>query len=87
MEKYSKLQLSHLKKLNTQIEACLTRTKILALTNAWRQKQPMRNHQSKYDGKITELSNSALHFKTQEHITNRKFEFENMGVGIHNSIS
>ena len=51
MEKYSKLQLSHLKKLNTQIEACLTTTNILALTNAWRQTQPMRNHQSEYDEK------------------------------------
>jgi ATP-dependent protease HslVU (ClpYQ) peptidase subunit len=46
MEKYSKLQLSQFKDLNKQIESRLTRTKSVALTNEWRQKQNMRNYQA-----------------------------------------
>ena len=44
MEKYSKPQISQLKEVTKQIEARLTRTKSVALTNEWKQKQAMRNY-------------------------------------------
>ena len=87
MGKYSTLQLSQLKKINTQLEARLPRTKRVALTHEWRQKQTMRNHQSEHDRIRNELSNSALPFRTQEQRTNIKFEFENMEVELHNIIA
>ena len=69
MEKYSKKQIAQLKAVNEQIEARLTRTRSIALTNEWKQKQVMRNYQSEYDRIRNELSNSATPFHTQEHIT------------------
>ena len=39
MEKYARKQISQLKEANKQIEARLTRTKSIALTNEWKQKQ------------------------------------------------
>ena len=87
MEKYSKRQISHLKDINNQIEARLTRTKSIALTNEWRQKQNMRNYQSEYDRIRNELLNSAMPFQTQEGVIKRKAELEKMGVKIYNIIS
>jgi hypothetical protein len=87
MEKYSKMQLSQLKELNNQIEARLIRTKIIALTNEWKQKQKMRNYQSEYDRIRNELENSALPYQTQDSIKKRKIELEKMGVHIYNIIS
>ena len=74
MERYSKLQLKHLKALTNQIEARLTRTKSVAFTNEWREKQLMRTYQSEYDRLRNELSNSALPFQTQESIKKRNIE-------------
>jgi hypothetical protein len=87
MEKYSKLQLSQFKDLNKQIAARLKRTKSVALTNEWRQKQNMRNYHSEYDRIRNELENSALPYQTQDSIKNRKIELEKMGVKIYNIIS
>ena len=87
MEKYSKRQISQLKDINNQIEARLTRTKSIALTNEWKQKQNMRNYQSEYDRIRNELLNSALPFQTQEGVIKRKAELEKMGVKIYNIIS
>ena len=87
MEKYSKTQISQLKEVNNQIEARLTRTRSVALTNEWKQKQNMRNYQSEYDRIRNELSNSALPFQTQEGVIKRKAELEKMGVKIYNIIS
>ena len=87
MEKYSKRQISQLKDINNQIEARLTRTKSIALTNEWKQKQNMRNYQSEYDRIRNELLNSATPFKTQETVAKRKTELEKMGVKIYNIIS
>ena len=79
MERYSKLQLKHLKALTNQIEARLTRTKSVAFTNEWRQKQTMRHYQSEYDRIRKELSNSALPFQTQEGKKNRNIELDKWG--------
>jgi hypothetical protein len=79
MEKYSKLQVSQFKELNNQIEARLTRTKSVALTNEWRQKHNMRNYQSEYDRIRNELENSALPYQTQDSIKKRKIELEQNG--------
>jgi uncharacterized protein YukE len=79
MEKYSKLQVSQFKELNNQIEARLTRTKSVALTNEWRQKQNMRHYQSEYDRIRNELENSALPYQTQDSIKKRKIELEKNG--------
>jgi uncharacterized protein YukE len=87
MEQYSKMQLSQFKELNNQIETRLTRTKSVALTNEWRQKQNMRNYQSEYDRIRNELENSALPYQTQDSIKKRKIELEKMGVKIYNIIS
>ena len=87
MEKYSKKQLSQLKEVNNPIEARLTRTRGVALTNEWKQKQAMRNYQSEYDRIRNDLLNSALPFQTQEGVINRKAELEKMGVKIYNIIS
>jgi hypothetical protein len=87
MEKYSKMQLSQLKDLNNHIEARLTRTKSIALTNEWRQKQNMRNYQSEHDRIRNELENSALPYQTQDSIKKRKIELEQMGVKLYNIIS
>ena len=87
MEKYSRKQISQLKDRNNQIEARLTRTKSVALTNEWRQKQNMRNYQSEYDRIRNELLNSAMPFQTQEGVIKRKAELEKMGVKIYNIIS
>jgi hypothetical protein len=84
LEKYSKLQLSQFKDLNKQIEARLTRTKSVALTNEWRQKQNMRNYQSEYDRIRNELENSALPYQTQDSIKKRTIELEQMGVQKYN---
>ena len=87
MEKYSRKQISQLRAENRQIEARLTRTKSIALTNEWKQKQTMRNYQSEYDRIRNELSNSALPFQTQEGLKKRTNELEKMGVKIYNIIS
>ena len=87
MEKYSRKQISQLKAVNQQIEARLTRTRSIALTNEWKQKQAMRNYQSEYDRIRNELLNSATPFHTQENIIKRKAELEKMGVKIYNIIS
>ena len=87
MEKYSKKQIAQLKAVNEQIEARLTRTRSIALTNEWKQKQVMRNYQSEYDRIRNELSNSATPFHTQEHIKKRTIELEKLGVKIYNIIS
>ena len=87
MEKYSRKQISQLKAVNNQIEARLTRTKSVALTNEWKQKQAMRNYQSEYDRIRNELLNSALPFQTQEGVIKRKAELEKMGVKICSMIS
>jgi uncharacterized protein YukE len=87
MEKYSKMQLSQFKDLNKQIEARLTRTKSVDLTNEWKQKQNMRNYQSEYDRIRNELENSALPYQTQDSITKRKIELEQMGVKIYKIIA
>ena len=87
MEKYSRKQISQLRAENRQIEARLTRTKSIALTNEWKQKQNMRNYQSEYDRIRNELLNSALPFQTQEGLTKRKTELEKMGAKIYNIIS
>ena len=79
--------MSKLKAVNQQIEARWTRTASAALTNGWKQKQAMRNYQSEYDRIRHEISNSALPFQTKEGVTNRKAEFEQMGVKLQNSIS
>ena len=76
MERYSKLQLNQLKALNNQIEARLTRTKIVASVNAWRQKHTMRTYRSEYDRVRNELSNSAIPFHTQEGLKNLAIELE-----------
>ena len=87
MEKYSRKQISQLRAENKQIEARLTRTKSIALTNEWKQKQNMRNYQSEYDRIRNELLNSALPFQTQEGLIKRKTELETMGAKIYNIIS
>ena len=87
MEKYSKTQISQLKEVNNQIEARLTRTRSVALTNEWKQKQNMRNYQSEYDRIRNELLNSALPFQTQEGVIKRKAELEQMRVKLYNIIS
>ena len=87
MEKYSRKQISQLRAENRQIEARLTRTKSIALTNEWKQKQNMRNYQSEYDRIRNELLNSALPFQTQEGIIKRKTELEKLGAKIYNIIS
>ena len=87
MEKYSKTQRSHLKAVNQQIEARLTRTANVVLTNERKQKQAMINYQSEYDKIRNELSNSALPFQTKEGVITRKAELEQMGVNIYNIIS
>ena len=84
MERFSNLQLHH---LNNQIEARLTRSKIVALVNEWRHKQHMWNYQSEYDRIRNELSNSAIPFQTQEGLKKRTKELEKMGVKIYNIIS
>ena len=78
MEKYSRKQISQLKDVNNQIEARLTRTRSVALTNEWKQKQNMRNYQSEYDRIRNELLNSAMPFQTQEGIIKRKAELDKM---------
>ena len=87
MEKYSKKQIAQLKAVNEQIEARLTRTRSIALTNEWKQKQVMRNYQSEYDRIRNELSNSAMPFHTQEIVKQRTMELEKLGVKIYNIIS
>jgi hypothetical protein len=87
MERFSKLQLHQLMAVKKQTEARLARTTSIALTNEWRQRQNMRNYQSEYDRIRNELSNSALPFKTQEHVKNRKVELEKLGAKIYNIIS
>jgi len=87
MEKYSRKQISQLKAVNQQIEARLTRTRSVALTNEWKQKQVMRNYQSEYDRIRNELSNSAMPFQTQETVRKITVELENLGVTIYNIIS
>ena len=87
MEKYSTTQISHLKEVNKQIEARLTRTVHASLTNEWKQKQSMINYQSEHDRIIKELSNSALPFQTQEGVIKRKAELERIRVHIVNSTS
>jgi hypothetical protein len=84
LEKYSKLQLSQFKDLNKQIEARLTITKSVALTNEWRQNQNMINYQSEYDRIRNALENSALPYQTQDSIKKRNIELEKMGVKIYN---
>ena len=78
MEKYSKTQISQLKEVNNQLEARLIRTRSVALTNEWKQKQNMRNYQSEYDRIRNELLNSAMPFQTQEGIIKRKAELDKM---------
>ena len=87
MEKYSTTQISHLKEVHKQTEARLTRTKSVALTNDWKQKQRVRNYQSEYDRIRNELSNSAISFQTQEGIVERKVAIERLGVQIINIIA
>ena len=72
MERYSKMQLSQLKRLNAQIEARLTRTTSVALVNEWRQKQDIRNYTSEYDRIRNALANSVVPFQTQEGVKKRK---------------
>ena len=72
MEKCSNTQISQSKAVNQQIEARLTITAHVALTNEWTQKQVMRNYQSEYDRIRNELSNSAMPFQTQEGVRTRK---------------
>jgi hypothetical protein len=79
MEKYSNMQFSQFKDLNKQIEARLTRTKSVALTNEWRQKHHVRNYQSEYDRIRNELENSALPYQTQDSIKKRNIELEKHG--------
>ena len=87
MGRYSKLQFNHLKTLNNQVEARLTRTTIIALVNEWRQTQHMRTYQSEYDRIRNELSKSALPCQTQEGLQNRRIELEQMGAKIYSIIS
>ena len=87
MDRYSKMQLSQLKRLNAQIEARSTRTKSMALVNEWRQKHNIRNYQSEYDRIRNELANSAIPFHTQEGVKKRTRELETMGAKIYNIIS
>ena len=42
-------QISQLNDIDQQIEARLTSTATVALTNEWNQKQSMRNYQSEHD--------------------------------------
>ena len=73
MGKCSKQPISLLKQVTKQLEARLTRTASVALTNAWKQKQSMITYQSEYDIiQNHELSNSALPFQTQEGVIQTK---------------
>ena len=60
MEKYLTTQISHLNEVNFQIEARSTITTLVALTNKWKQKQPMRSYQSEADRIRNELLSSNV---------------------------
>ena len=87
MERFSNLQVHQLKALNNQSDARLTRSKSVALVNAWRQNQHMRNYQSYYDIIINDLSNSAIPFQPTKGLNKRTIELEQLGAKPYNIIS
>ena len=87
MKKIARKQISQLKAVNQQIEARLTRTSSIELTNEWKQKQILRKYQSEHDRTRHELSNSAMPFQTQESVRTQTIELDKLGVKIYNIIS